>query len=279
MVGFRSALITGATGGIGRELARTLAAHGTRLVLPCRSVDAGRELLKEIAAPDGSRVVAVQLDSLASVAAAAEEIGPDSRIDLAFNNAGVGVGSGLTVDGFEAGFAVNYLSHFLLSELLLQTGAVIPDATVINVTSVSQRLVPRLDTAEFRRAAKPFRKQHMYAVSKRCQVLHGMSLAQRWPGLSVRSVHPGATNTPILAQMMPAPAASLAGRLLQSPAQAAEVLLSNATAAAGAGTQGGYFQKSKSVWPGPNVNEEVAQQLFRYSTDACTGFRETVPGG
>jgi NAD(P)-dependent dehydrogenase (short-subunit alcohol dehydrogenase family) len=112
----RTAVVTGANGGLGLETARALAAAGARVVMAARNQEKAGEAVAEIRGElsDASlEVVALDLASQASVREAAERIlaGHDA-IDILVNNAGVmGIPERRTADGFEMQFGVNHLGH------------------------------------------------------------------------------------------------------------------------------------------------------------------------
>src|SRR5262249_45579612 len=124
----RTAVVTGASSGIGFETARHLAAHGASVVLACRDQARGRQAARQIAStgdPAGTvgtvgiaRTASVQagvldLADLVSVRRFAEELLEQyPGIDILVNNAGIAGGPRRsTADGFEAHFGVNHLGH------------------------------------------------------------------------------------------------------------------------------------------------------------------------
>jgi NAD(P)-dependent dehydrogenase (short-subunit alcohol dehydrogenase family) len=143
----RVAVITGASNGIGLEIARVLASRGAHLVLACRDVGKGRAAADRIGAalsgagagPGGvsADVVELDLSSLASVRAAAAAIRASyPRLDLLINNAGVmEVPYQQTADGFELTFATNHLGHFALTGLLLDLLLAVPDSRIVSMSS------------------------------------------------------------------------------------------------------------------------------------------------
>jgi len=143
----RVAVITGASNGIGLEIARVLASRGADLVLACRDVAKGRAAADRIgAALSGAgpgaggvsaEVVELDLSSLTSVRAAAAAIRASyPRLDLLINNAGVmEVPYQQTADGFELTFATNHLGHFALTGLLLDLLLGVPDSRVVTMSS------------------------------------------------------------------------------------------------------------------------------------------------
>src|SRR5690348_1307876 len=131
----RSAVVTGANSGIGRSVARELAARGASVVLACRSVERGREAALEMRGT--TRVEPLDLASLASVHAFAERWqGP---LDLLVNNAGVMWPPTwrATEDGFELQFGTNHLGHFALTGLLLPALLDAPAPRVVSVASIA----------------------------------------------------------------------------------------------------------------------------------------------
>ena len=116
-------LITGATSGIGRETALGLAVMGATVVIFARNQEKATAVIKEIKAQgnESADFIKCDLDSLDSVRKAANEFKTRyQRLDVLINNAGLISGKRkVTVDGYEHTFQVNHLSHFLLTNLLL----------------------------------------------------------------------------------------------------------------------------------------------------------------
>src|SRR5215470_9945034 len=120
----RTAVVTGANGGLGLETARQLAARGAHVVMAVRNQEKAKAAVKEIrtSAPGASlELVALDLASQESVRAAAGQITATHQgIDLLINNAGVmGIPQARTADGFEMQFGVDHLGHWTLTGLLL----------------------------------------------------------------------------------------------------------------------------------------------------------------
>ena len=119
----RIALVTGSTDGLGREVARRLAAEGAHVIVHGRNVERGQAVVAEIAAAGkgSARFYRADFASLAEVRRLAGEIRRDyPRLDVLVNNAGVIVPrSEVSTDGHEMQFAVNYLSGYLLTYSLL----------------------------------------------------------------------------------------------------------------------------------------------------------------
>jgi len=119
----KTAVVTGGDSGLGYEVARALAYRGASVVIANRNETSGQRAAKQIAQETGARIEAMHLDlgSLASVRAFASECRQKlpSGLDLLINNGGIGGPSKMTADGFELVFEVDYLGHFLLTELML----------------------------------------------------------------------------------------------------------------------------------------------------------------
>jgi NAD(P)-dependent dehydrogenase (short-subunit alcohol dehydrogenase family) len=127
----RTAVVTGASGGVGVETARALAASGATVILACRDVAKGEEVAKSIAGTP--RVIHLDLASLASVRAAADAIRAScAQLDMLINNAGVmTIPFGRSADGIELTFATNHLGHYALTGLLLEPLLAAPSSRVV----------------------------------------------------------------------------------------------------------------------------------------------------
>ena len=132
-----TAIITGATSGLGYECARALLRAGSHVVMAVRDLERGRAAARTLAGRDRCIVMHADLASLGSVRrfiTAYRAAGlPPTRAVIC--NAAVQVISGtrLTEDGYELTFAVNHLGHFALVEGLLDELA--PDCRIIVVSS------------------------------------------------------------------------------------------------------------------------------------------------
>lgn len=189
------ALITGSTGGLGREVARALAADGAHVIVHGRNVERGNELVAEIQASGkgSARFIAADLASFAEVRILAETVLRDyQRLDLLVNNAGIWMedadGRKVTGDGHEVTFQVNYLSGFLLTRMLLPLLEASAPARVVNVSSVAQRPVDFDDPS----MASGYSAGAAYGQSKLAQILFTVDLAEELAGTGVvaAALHP-----------------------------------------------------------------------------------------
>jgi NAD(P)-dependent dehydrogenase (short-subunit alcohol dehydrogenase family)/pimeloyl-ACP methyl ester carboxylesterase len=199
----RTALVTGANSGIGRETALALAAQGWHLVLAGRSWPRTQPVLDAIAALPGApsaRFLPLALDDLVSVRQASEAfLALGSPLDLLINNAGVAGTRGLTASGFEHAFGVNHIGHFALTLMLWPALRAAGHARVINVASRAHRWAGRWDWDQLRQPTRSWSGAPEYARSKLANVLFSAELARRarHTGISSFAVHPGVVHTDI----------------------------------------------------------------------------------
>ena len=193
--------VTGANTGIGFEAARVLAARGARVLLGCRSEEkaiAAREAIMAACPEADTAWIPLDLTQLESIAAAAELVRGEPRLDVLVNNAGVMIPpKTLTKDGFELQFGVNHLGHFALTGHLLDFLAQTPGARVVNVSSKAH-VTGRIDFEDphAERSYDPLRR---YQMSKAANMYFTFELARRCAaaGIDVTSVacHPGVADT------------------------------------------------------------------------------------
>lgn len=133
-------LVTGGDNGIGYAIAHAVAASGARkVVIANRNVTKGQLAAEQIGWETGADVRALQLDlsSLSSVRhfAAALLAETAGRLHLLVNNAGITAPSVMSGDGYELVFQVDYLGHFLLTEMLLPALRGSAPSRVVNLAS------------------------------------------------------------------------------------------------------------------------------------------------
>jgi NAD(P)-dependent dehydrogenase (short-subunit alcohol dehydrogenase family) len=189
----RTIVITGASDGIGAAAARRLRRSGENVVVVGRSESKTAAVAAEL---DADYFVADFAD-LSQVRALADKIRSEyARIDVLANNAG-GMFTKVhkTVDGHEMTFQVNYLAPFLLTTQLMEV-LVDSRATVLNTTSSSQRLLPRVTIADLENAGQR-RPSIAYPLTKLAIVLFTRELHRRYhaSGLSAAAFHPGYVNS------------------------------------------------------------------------------------
>jgi NAD(P)-dependent dehydrogenase (short-subunit alcohol dehydrogenase family) len=201
-------LITGATDGLGRGLAKEVLAAGATVLVHGRSPERIEATVEELAGGDRVRSYRADLGSLAEVHAVADAVlEHEPRLDVLVNNAGIGAGGQrreLSADGHELRFAVNYLAGFALTQRLLGLLHSSAPARIVNVSSLGQQAID-FDDVMLERDYSGWRA---YCQSKLAQVLFTLELAAKLQdaGISVTALHP-ATFMPT--KMVPSPISTL----------------------------------------------------------------------
>ena len=184
-------IVTGATGSMGAAAVEALAAQGTPVVMACRNLRKAEEVRAGILGRVPSAQLLVReldLASLESVRRFAQGIEPGS-VSALFHNAGVISKSyGLTEDGLENTFSVNYFGPWLLTRLLLPK---LPaDARMVSMVSLTCRFAP-LALSMLQPERKDFTQLGTYARAKRALLSFSLELARRHPALRVQLADPG----------------------------------------------------------------------------------------
>jgi len=198
----RSCMVTGASSGIGREIALGLARRNATVFLVCRDAGRGRSAQEYVRQQSGNADVHLLLADLSSQkqvrAMAADFLGRQGKLHLLVNNAGVIMGRRvLTEDGFEMTFAVNYLSCFLLTNLLLDALRNGAPSKIVNLTTSLHRMA-KLDFDNLQ-GEKAYRRDEAYGRSKLAVIIFTYELARRLEGsgITVNCVCPGACSSGI----------------------------------------------------------------------------------
>lgn len=269
-------LVTGATSGIGRETALALAYRGADVVIVGRQRKKTRAVVESIKLQTGNQGVYALLCDLSSqsqIRALAEQFHDEfSRLDVLINNAGaVFLSRSESADGIEMTFAVNHLSYFLLTVLLLDVLKASSPARVVNVSSIAHsNSVIEFDDLG---CAKHYRfGVTAYCRSKLANLLFTYELSRRLEGsgVTVNALHPGVVATNLLANN------GVIGRLGKlflrfhgiSPADGAATSIFLATEEEMAGVTGRYYVDCKphqSSAASRDVN--VAKKLWQVSAE------------
>jgi NAD(P)-dependent dehydrogenase (short-subunit alcohol dehydrogenase family) len=190
-------LITGATDGMGRQLAHDLARQGATLLLHGRDQARGEGTLAEIRQATGGdklRYYRADFSSLDEVRQLARQVLADQRrLDVLINNAGIGGAPGeqkraLSRDGYELRLAVNYLAPFLLTYSLLPLLKASAPSRIVNVASVGQEPI-EFDNLMLERGYDAFRA---YRQSKLALIMFTFDLAEelKGTGVTANALHP-----------------------------------------------------------------------------------------
>ncbi|WYZ44150.1 hypothetical protein EsH8_VII_000586 [Colletotrichum jinshuiense] len=197
------ALVTGVSSGLGFETLKALAATGATVYGTARDLSKARRTLGEdLASSPNVRLIEMDLASLDSVRAAAEDIRRQTdKLNILVNNAGVlHIREGLkTDDGFEMQFGVNHLAHFLLFLELKDViaGSSTPEfnSRVVTVTSSGHRLQGvNWGDVNFLRPGT-YDGYKAYGQSKTANILMANGVDHRFDGIHGYSVHPGTAMT------------------------------------------------------------------------------------
>ncbi|HEY8741217.1 MAG TPA: SDR family oxidoreductase [Candidatus Dormibacteraeota bacterium] len=271
----RSCLVTGATGGIGLEIARGLARRGAHVIIHGRTrsrAEAAATWVRTQVKGVRLEAVAADLSSLDAVREMAAEVQRrHHELDVLVNNAGVLMTRlELTREGYEMTFAVNHLAPFLLTNLLLEylqrTGA----GRVVTVASVAHRT----GVIEFGnlKGEKGFSSFAFYCNSKLANIMFTMELARRTDGTGVTAncFHPGAINTGLYRRSrIAALAFTVFGPFFPTAARGADTAIYLAGAPGVADINGAYFARRRMRRPSAQAfDAEVQQRLWQVSAEA-----------
>jgi NAD(P)-dependent dehydrogenase (short-subunit alcohol dehydrogenase family) len=202
-----TAVITGATGGLGFETALALAGAGATVVLTGRNDAKGRQANEKIHGQFPNAKISYEtldLASLASVADfAARFAAVHPSLDLLINNAGVMAlpKRQTTADGFEMQFGINYLGHYALTARLLPLLRRGHQPRVVNLSSLAHRSgAIDFDDLQGAKSYNPFKA---YCQSKLAMLIFALELQRRsdaagW-GLMSNAAHPGFARTDLMA--------------------------------------------------------------------------------
>ena len=201
----RVAIVTGASSGLGTEVADALARRGAIVILAVRNDAKGEAVRSRILqqTPGANVVVSrVDLADLASIRAFAALEGQRPAIDILVNNAGLGMQPqrAATSDGFERQLGTNHLGPFALTGLLLPALLRASAPRVVAVASIAHR-GGKIDFADLQGEAR-YSGGKAYNQSKLANILFALELDRRArrAGMNLTSVvaHPGISTTGFL---------------------------------------------------------------------------------
>ncbi|HEY5708263.1 MAG TPA: oxidoreductase [Solirubrobacterales bacterium] len=270
----RTAVVTGANGGLGLETARALASVGADVVLAARNQERAAKAMESIRAsvPDASLTLAeLDLGSLESVRKAATEIlGAHETVDVLVNNAGVmGIPEQKTADGFEMQFGVDHLGHFALTALLMPALLRAEAARIVTVTSTAHHMGRPVDPGNPHLHGR-YRPWRAYGQAKLANFHFGLGLNRLLdeagaPAASLIA-HPGLSNTELQAVSVKETGGGLSQRFFLTLARSvgmtpATGALSQLRAATDLGAKGGEFYGPLFVNSGPPVRKPILRRV------------------
>lgn len=194
-------IVTGASGGLGEETARALAAHGAQVTLTARDQERGRAAAARIEAStgrDGIEVRELELADPDSIRKFAENwLADHDALDVLINNAGImACPLGRTPKGYELQFATNHLGHFQLTGQLMPALRQGTRPRIVNLSSAAHKLAAMdFDDPHFER--REYDKWASYGQSKTANILFAVGLERRYGGAGIHAyaLHPGGIMT------------------------------------------------------------------------------------
>jgi NAD(P)-dependent dehydrogenase (short-subunit alcohol dehydrogenase family) len=262
----KTALVTGSTDGVGRLVAKRLGEAGARVLVHGRDRERGESLVAEIAAAGGAaEFLQADLASLAEVRRLADAVrGKTDRLHILINNAGIGTSPNtrqISADGHELRFAVNYLSGFLLTELLLPLIRKSAPARIVNVSSAGQQAIDFDDVM----LTHGYSGVRAYCQSKLAQILFTIDLAEELAGsgVIVNCLHPATyMNTTMVRRAGVTPASTVE--------QGADAILNLAVAPAFDGKSGLYFNGLRETRAAGQAYDAAARRRLKaLSRELC----------
>jgi len=280
----KTCLVTGATDGIGRVTALELAHMGANVVIAGRNPAKSAITAMDIREQSGNHAVEFLVADLSSqdqVRQLAKDFKErHQQLDVLVNNAGAFfVGRKKSVDGIEMTFALNHLSYFLLTNLLLEKLKASAPARIVNVSSGAHKGA-RIELSDIHSPRRYF-GWRAYSRSKLCNLLFTYELARRLEGTDVtaNALHPGLVGTNILNNN------GLIGRALNfllgvrgvSVEAGALTSVYAASSPGMEGVSGKYLEKKRTVRSSDrSYDEEQATALWELSA-SLTGLPSATP--
>ena len=259
-------LVTGATDGLGKLVARKLAAKGATVLLHGRNpqrLEATLEGVRNETGGEGLCSYLADLSSLCEVRDLADRIlSEHDRLDVLVNNAGIiDLKREESEDGYERTFAVNYLSHFLLTGMLLPLLRDSAPARIVNVASAGQSPID-FDDPMLERCYDAMRA---YSQSKLAQITFTFELAERLSGTQVtaNALHPASLmNTKM--------ALGTFGYTMSTVEEGAEAVVRLAASPELEGVTGRYFDGTREARANRQAYDpQASRRLWSLSEELC----------
>lgn len=268
----KTALITGATDGLGRAVALVLAWPGMRLILHGRDEKRGAEVVKAAMGKGAeARFERADLSSLADVQRFGHDIArSETALHLLINNAGIGFGPPLQkrqigADGHELRFTVNYLAPVLLTDILMPVLRAAAPARIVNVASAGQHPI-EFDNLMLERG---YSGSRAYRQAKLAMIMWTFDLAEKLKrdGIAVNALHPATfMNTTMVRQGWGVPMSKVSTGV-KAVLNLASVVPDDMT--------GVYFDGLKTAQPDRQAFDAPARARLRQATEQLLASFQT----
>jgi NAD(P)-dependent dehydrogenase (short-subunit alcohol dehydrogenase family) len=265
----RTAVVTGASSGIGKATATALARAGARTVVAARDPARGRRAVEDVRRASGSDDVHLAIFDLSDLSSvrdgAAELLESHPELHVLVNNAGLVLSDRReTADGYEATFATNHLGPFLLTQLLTERLVASAPARVVTVTSDAHKTARHGLDFDDLQSVRGYRGMQVYGRSKLANILFTTELARRLAGTGVTAncCHPGVVATGFArdgdAKGVLAFGVKLIKPFVLTPEKGARTSVYLASSPEVEGVSGRYFVKCKEAEPTEAARDAAA---------------------
>lgn len=257
----QTAIVTGATGAIGKAIARQIAARGYRVVLVARNEDKAQRAVKEIIQATANSDVRYEIADLSrriEIQALAERW--EGPLDVLVNNAAVTPRSRQeTPEGIEMQFATNVLGYFWMAEAFRD---ILRESAPARIVEVASYWAGGLDLSDLELKRRGYSNGTAYRQSKQANRMLAVAWAKRLrdEDVTVNVCHPGDVNSQLSNNL------GFGGS--QSPDQGAETPVWLATKAIGGQVTGKYFEHLAEARCRFGENRADVEALFQ----ACLGY-------
>ncbi len=250
----KTAIITGADGGMGRVITAEIASAGYHVIMACEDRDRASGVLEEIRQETGGALslFTLNLASFTSIFRFIKDVSEQfPRIDLLLNNAGIlPQHPAVTEDGIELTSGVNYLGHYLLMTKLMP---LMPkESRIVSMSSFSYKWYEVQNDFFLPTDQKSTNRFRHYSASKRALVYFMLDWAERLQakGITINCADPGIVNTQIIRmgiKMIDKACDLLFRPFINSPQKGAETMIFLALSDSMTGKTGGYYVNKKRV--------------------------------
>ena len=260
-------LLTGATDGMGRELARELAAQGASLILHGRNAAKGQDLLAELRASTGNDRLSYELadfSSLEDIRKLADRVlSTHDRLDALVNNAGIGVELARqeSQDGLELTFQVDYLAAYMLSCRLAPLLVRSAPARIVNVSSAGPAPINFRDVM----LERNWDGVQAYCQAKLAQISLTFDLAERLRGTGVtaNALHPASYMPTKMVVNLFTPQSTVEEGVRSTLRMITDPSLDDVT--------GAYFNRTQRSRAGAQAYDERDRARLRALSESLTG--------